>query len=75
MQRKIFLILGLLLIVLSVAALIAGQISYATQQDVMKVGPMEARVETRRIVPIPRVLSGLVLVSGLLLVYLGWKRP
>jgi hypothetical protein len=74
-MKKIPLILGVLLIVLSVAALIAGRISYATHEDVMKVGPMEARVETRRIIPIPRVLSGLVLVSGILLVYLGSKKP
>jgi hypothetical protein len=75
MQRKIPLILGVLLIVLSVAGLIAGRVSYATHEDVMKVGPMQATVETRRIIVIPRVLSGLVLVSGILLVYLGSKKP
>ena len=74
-MRKLPLILGALLIVLSVAALIAGRISYATHEDVVKVGPMQATVETRRIIPIPPVLSGLVLVSGVLLVYLGWKKP
>jgi hypothetical protein len=71
---KILLILGVLLIVLSVAALIAGRISYATQQDVMKVGTMQATVETRRVITIPPVLSGLVLAGGILLVYLGWKK-
>ncbi len=72
--KKILLILGVLLIVLGIAALIAGRISYATQQDVVKVGPMQATVETRRVITIPPVLSGLVLVSGILLVYLGWKK-
>jgi len=74
MQKRILLILGVLLIVLSVAALIVGRISYATHEDVMKVGPMQATVETRRVITLPPVLSGLVLVSGILLVYLGWKK-
>jgi hypothetical protein len=75
MQRKIPLFIGIVLIVLSVAGLITGRISYATHEDVMKVGPMQATVETRRIIVIPRVLSGLVLVSGILLVYLGSRKP
>ncbi len=74
MQKKILLILGVLLIVLSVAALIVGRISYATEQDVMKVGPMQATVETRKVIPLPPVLSGLVLAGGILLVYVGWKK-
>jgi hypothetical protein len=74
MQKKTLLILGVLMIVLGVAALIVGRISYSTQQDVMKVGPMEATVETRKVIPLPPVLSGLVLAGGILLVYVGWKK-
>jgi hypothetical protein len=74
MQKRILLIIGVLLIALSIAGLVAGRISYATHEDVMKVGPMQATVETRRVITIPPVLSALVLVSGILVVYLGWKK-
>jgi hypothetical protein len=74
MRKNVLLIFGALLIILGVAALVVGRISYSTQQEALKVGPMEATVETRKIITLPPVLSGLVLVGGILLVYTGWKK-
>ena len=65
---------GVLLIVLGIAALIHPSFSRSTKQDVVQVGPLQATVETRRVFTIPPLVSGLVMVAGAWLIFVGSKK-
>lgn len=67
-------LLGLLIIVLGIVALIHPNFSRSEKQDVVQVGALRATVETRRVFVIPRLLSGLVVVTGAWLVFAGSKK-
>jgi hypothetical protein len=75
MKSKPILVLGLVLIALSLAALVHRKISYRTNEEVVQVGPMQTTVQTSRVFTVPMVLSGLVLVAGCFLVFVGIKAP
>ncbi len=66
-------VVGIVLIVAGLVGLIYGGIPYTKQKDVVQVGPMRAEVETQEEVPIPPIVGGLVLASGVALVLLARK--
>jgi hypothetical protein len=72
MRNKPILIIGVLMIVLGVAALAVRRISYSTDEQSIQVGPAKATIETKRVIELPPLLSGFVLAGGVLLVVLGW---
>ena len=74
MRSKLLLGVGALLVILGIAGLILKRISYTTQEDVVRVGPVQAAVETKKITELPPLLCGLVLAGGVLLVFLGWQK-
>ncbi len=67
-------LLGAVLIVLGLVALIHPNFSKSTRQDFVQVGPMHATVETRRVFAIPPLLSGLVMVTGAWLIFVGSRK-
>lgn len=67
-------LVGILLIVLGLVALAYKGITYTTQEEVAKLGPLEAKVEREKTIPLPPLLGGLALASGLVLVVLGARR-
>ena len=71
---KPVILVGILLIVLGLVALAYKGITYTTQEQVAKLGPLEAKVERERIIPLPPLLGGLALASGLVLVVLGARK-
>ena len=68
-------IVGVILILLGAAALYFREISYKTQEDVVRVGPMQATMETRKIIPIHPAFGGVAVVAGVALLVLGRKKP
>lgn len=71
---KALIVIGTVLIVLGVLALISPNIPYTSQRDVIRVGPMQTTVETRRSIAVPPIVGGLVLAGGTALVALGLKK-
>ena len=67
-------IAGVVLILLGAAALYLREISYTTQEDVVRVGPMQAKMETRKQIPIHPVFGSLAVVGGIALLVLGGKK-
>jgi len=41
----------------------------------VQIGSQEVIMETRRVIVIPRVLSGCLVLAGGLLIYAGFRRP
>ena len=65
--------LGIVLTVAGILALIYGGFNYTKQRTVLDVGPIEAKVDERKSVPIPPLVGGIILVAGLALV-MGSRR-
>ena len=73
-NMKPVILVGLLLIVLGLVALAYKGITYTTQEEVAKLGPLEAKVEREKTIPLPPILGGLALASGLVLVVIGARK-
>jgi hypothetical protein len=65
---------GIILIVLGLVALAYKGITYTTQEEVAKIGPLEAKVQKEKTIPLPPILGGLALASGLVLVVIGTRK-
>jgi drug/metabolite transporter (DMT)-like permease len=71
---KLATIVGIVLIVLGVAALVLGGITYTTQETVLEVGPLKAQAEKEETIPLPPLLGAIALIGGIVLVVVGARR-
>jgi drug/metabolite transporter (DMT)-like permease len=71
---KLATIVGIVLIVLGVAALVLGGITYTTQETVLEVGPLKAQAEKEETIPLPPLLGAIALIGGIVLVVVGVRR-
>lgn len=62
-------IVGIILLVVGLAALVLPSLSFTRKEKVLDVGPIEAVAERRETVPLPPILgvSALVIGAGLLI--------
>lgn len=67
-------IVGLLLIVLGLAALAYQGINYTTRDTVIDIGPVHATAERHRTLPLPPVVGIVALVGGIALFVSGSRR-
>jgi hypothetical protein len=70
-MKKGLLILGVVLLILGVAALLHPNIHYNKKDEVLKVGAISATVEHQDSIEVPTGVAALVLIAGLGLVVLG----
>jgi len=66
--------LGAAFVVLGLLALIHPRVEMPAQKTEVQVGGQKLLIETRRIVTIPPILSGLVMVAGIGLMLLGPRK-
>lgn len=67
-------IVGIILIVLGIAAFVFQGVSYTTEKKVLDVGPLEVTKEERNTIPLPPVLGAIALLGGIGLLALGGKK-
>ena len=67
-------IVGLVLIVLGLAALAYQGINYTTRETVIDVGPLHATAERHRTLPLPPVLGAVVVAGGIVLLVAGMRK-
>jgi hypothetical protein len=67
-------ILGLVLILLGIAGLIAGRFNYTTEKKVVDVGPIQATEKENHTVDIPDIAGVVAVLAGGFLVYVGRRR-
>ncbi len=67
-------LMGIALIVLGIVAFAYQGITYTTRENVVDLGPIQASVETKKTIPLPPILGGLVLAGGIVLVVAGNKK-
>jgi len=67
-------IIGILLIVLGVAALAFQGISYTTNEKIVDIGGLQVTAETRKTIPVPLIAGGLVVALGIAAVVVTSKK-
>ena len=61
-------VLGVILIVLGIAAFAWGGISYTTQKKVVDIGPIKAEKSEHHNIPLPPIAGAIMLIGGVVLV-------
>jgi uncharacterized membrane protein len=67
-------LVGIALILLGIVAFAYQGISYTSREKVIDIGPLQASVDTKKTIPLPPILGGLLLAGGIVLVVVGTKR-
>ncbi len=70
---KGLIITGILFIVLGIASLTYGGITYTTEETVLDIGPLEAEVENKETIPLSPVLGVVSLLAGSAMLIYGKK--
>ncbi|HYL69056.1 MAG TPA: hypothetical protein VEX69_07815 [Candidatus Limnocylindria bacterium] len=74
MKFNFLVIFGILLVVFGLAALVHPEIKMPAKREELLVGRLKVPVETRRIITVPPIVGGLIIVCGAGLVYLGARK-
>ena len=67
-------ILGIVLVVLGIAALAYQRISYTSRETVIDIGPLHATAEREKTLSLPPVLGGAAVVVGVGLLIAGMRK-
>jgi hypothetical protein len=67
-------LVGILLIVLGIISLAYQGFTYTKREKVLDIGPIEATTETEETIPLPPILGGVALASGVVLLLLGNRK-
>jgi uncharacterized membrane protein len=74
MRINQIMLVGIVLVVLGIAAFAYQGITYTTREKVIDIGPIQASVDTKKTIPLPPLLGGLVLAGGIVLLVVGAKK-
>jgi uncharacterized membrane protein HdeD (DUF308 family) len=67
-------IIGVLLILIGLVALATGGFTYTRREKVVDIGPIEATAEKRDRIPLPPLLGGAALASGVVLLIVSTRK-
>ena len=74
LSMRVRYVIGSLLIVIGLVSLLLGGFRWTQQKTVVDIGPIEAKTEEHKVLPIPPVVGALVLVGGIVLLVVPTKR-
>jgi hypothetical protein len=67
-------LIGIILIVVAIAAFVYQGISFTTREKVVDIGPLHMTAEKTRTLPLPPIVGGIALVGGIVLLVVGAKK-
>jgi hypothetical protein len=67
-------LVGIVLVVLGIAGLVFGHISYTSRKKVLDVGPVQATAEEEHTLPIPDIAAIVAVIAGVGLLLAGRRR-
>jgi membrane-bound ClpP family serine protease len=70
---KTYTLIGIILIVLGIAAFAYQGITYTTRENVVDIGPVHVTAEKTRTFPLPPIVGAFSLVGGIVLLVVGTK--
>lgn len=71
---KPFAMVGIVLIVLGLAGLAIGHISFTTEKKVLDVGPVTASVNEEHHIAVPDIAGVVAVIAGVVLLVVGMRR-
>ncbi len=71
---KLTMLIGIVLIILGLAALTYQGITYTTREKVLQIGPIEATKKTEKTIPLSPLLGGVALAAGIVLIIVESKK-
>jgi len=71
---KPLVLIGIVLLILGALALGYQGISYTHQEKVLDIGPIHATADKQERIPLPPILGGLALISGVALLVMGARQ-
>jgi hypothetical protein len=74
MRMKPVAIVGVLLILLGVAALVYQSVTYTSRETVIDIGPVHATAERERTLPLPPLVGIAVVAGGVALLVIGIRK-
>lgn len=70
---KSTMILGIILIIIGIAAFAYKGITYTTREKVAEIGPIEMTADKTKTIPLSPIVGGIALVGGIVLLVVGKK--
>jgi len=67
-------ILGLVLIVVGLAALAYQGVTYTTRETIVDIGPVHATADRQKTLPLPPVLGIVAVAGGVVLLFAGARK-
>lgn len=67
-------ILGIILIVLGIISFAYQGISFTKKEKIIDIGPIEATKEEKKTIPLPPILGGLLIASGVIVLVAGSRK-
>jgi hypothetical protein len=67
-------IVGILLVILGIAAFAYQGITYTTQEKVVDLGPLQVTAEKSRTIPLPPVMGAIALTGGIVLLVIAKRQ-
>ena len=71
---KPYTIIGIILIIIAVAAFGYQGISYTTRENVVDLGPLQMTAEKTNTLPLSPIVGGIALIGGIALLVVGQKK-
>ena len=71
---KTYTLLGIILIVVGIAAFAYQGITYTTREKVVDLGPIHMTADKTRTLPLPPIVGGVALVGGIALLVMGSRK-
>lgn len=67
-------LIGIILIVVAIAAFGYQGISYTTKEKVIDLGPLQVSADKTRTLPLSPIVGGIALIGGIALLVMGQKK-
>jgi uncharacterized membrane protein YidH (DUF202 family) len=67
-------LIGVILIVLGIAALAYKGISYTKKETILNIGPIHAEAERQHTIPLPPIIGVAAVVGGIVLLVAGSRK-
>ncbi len=71
---KAWMIIGVILIVVGAVGLIYGGITYSSHTSTLDFGGVKIQADQKHQIPLPPIVSGVVLVAGVIVVLVGRRK-
>jgi hypothetical protein len=71
---KTYTLIGIILIIIGIAAFAYQGITYTTRENIVDLGPLHVTAEKTRTFPLPPIVGALALVGGIVLLVVGSKK-